>query len=151
MKEIYDNICAGRDLRANLISLKKLLKDAENRKQFRLICGEEYDVIMKCLVDADPKVRKNAAAVLGLLKAQSALDVLYDAWEAEDTLFVRSGYVAAMAALDCSEYLDAFRKRLKELEAYDAREDEGKHVAEEISALRRLLLDKEGIVKHRFT
>ncbi len=151
MNDLYEKIRSGENLRANLIELKQLLKDGQMRRQFGEICGENYDPLMKCLVDGDPKVRKNAAAILGTLKAQSALDVLYDAWEAEETLFVRPAYVAAMAGLDCGKYVPQFKKRLDELITQGAPEDEKKHILEEAAALRKLLLDKEGIEKHHFT
>lgn len=82
---------------------------------------------MKCLVDEDPKVRKNAAAILGELHCQDALDVLMDAYEEEDKLFVREAYVQALSAIDCSEYLPQLEERLQELAEYDAPEEEKKH------------------------
>ncbi len=175
LQEIYDKICSGEDLRANLIELKRRLREkageneggkadksedgkagknagaVSNADHFREICGENYDVIMKCLVDPDPKVRKNAADILGILKVQEAADVLMDAYRVEETLYVRPDYVTAMAALDCPEYLEEFHSRLDELTAYDAPENEKKHVQAEIAALRKLILKKEGIRKHTFT
>ncbi|MCD8046828.1 MAG: HEAT repeat domain-containing protein [Clostridiales bacterium] len=127
-----------------------MIKDKAGQEQFRKVCGGNYDVIMKCLVDDDPKVRKNAASVLGTLAVPEAVDVLMDAYEAEETLFVRPEYVTAMAALDCSEYLAQFYRRLDELQSYDAPENERKHIQAEISALRELLLQKEGMKKHAF-
>ncbi len=161
IQEIYARILAGEDLRASLIELKRQLKEkdsgaqrgsgAQNAALFCEICGGNYDPVMKCLADPDPKVRKNAADVLGILRVQEAADVLMDAYRVEDTLYVRPDYVNALASLDCSEYLDEFRVRLDELTAYDAPEDEKKHVQAEISALRELLLSKEGLKKHTFT
>ena len=117
IREIYDKICEGRELRPSLIELKMQLKSEENRRSFHKICGADYDVIMKCLADEDPKVRKNAAAVLGLLRVQEAADVLMDAYLAEDKLFVRPEYVKAMEGLDCSEYMKDFpcirRRKMK--------------------------------------
>ncbi|MCD8156620.1 MAG: HEAT repeat domain-containing protein [Clostridiales bacterium] len=150
MREVYGNICSGTNLRANLIELKKMIKDKAGQEQLRKVCGGNYDVIMKCLADDDPKVRKNAASVLGTLAVPEAVDVLMDAYEAEETLFVRPEYVTAMAALDCSEYLAQFYRRLDELQSYDAPENERKHIQAEISALRELLLRKEGMKKHAF-
>lgn len=150
-EELYRQISAGEGLRANLIELKKQLKEDAGPERFRQISGGDYDGIMKCLADGDPKVRKNAAAVLGMLRAPDAADVLMDAYEAEETLFVRPEYLGALAVLDCEEYLPVFRRRLEELCARDVPEDEKKHVQAEIAALRELLHQKEGLKKHPFS
>ncbi len=149
-EELYEKICAGEEVRANLIALKRALCDAETCAAFRESRGGDYDGLMKCLADPDPKARKNAADLLGLLRVQEAVDVLMDAYEAEETRYVRADYVRALSALDCGSCLDSLRERLTELEAYDAPADERKHVQEEVTALRELLLAKEGITKHRF-
>ncbi len=151
MQELYDKILAGEDLRENLIELKKCLKAEENRTAFREICADTYDVFTQCLADADPKVRKNAADILGEMEAQEALEELMRAWRAEETLFIREDYVKALAALDCEAYLDEFHARLAALRESEAPETERKHARAEAAALQALLLDKEGIKKHKFT
>jgi tRNA G10 N-methylase Trm11 len=151
IRQLYENICAGEARRANLISLKKELKSEKNRAVLKKLTGNRLDEIMKCLVDEDAKVRKNAAAILGLMHCQDALDVLMDAYTEEEQLFVKSEYVSAMAQLDCTEYLPDFHARLEALIAYDAPESEQKHIQAEIKALQELILQKEGIKKHIFT
>ncbi|MCD7980841.1 MAG: methyltransferase domain-containing protein [Clostridiales bacterium] len=150
-EEIYRRICAGENVRANLIELKSMLKEDGGREQFRAVCGDRYDVIMKCLSDDDPKVRKNAAAILGILKAPDAVDVLMDAYEAEETLFVRPEYVTALSELDCKAYLPDFHRRLETLRSSDVPEQEKKHTQAEIAALQELILKKEGQKKHKFS
>ena len=113
MRELYEKIKKGTDRRASLIALKKELKDEAKKKVFLTMTGNRLDEIMKCLVDEDPKVRKNAAAILGELHCQDALDVLMDAYEEEDKLFVREAYVQALSAIDCSEYLPQLEERLQ--------------------------------------
>ena len=127
MRELYEKIKKGTDRRASLIALKKELKDEAKKKVFLTMTGNRLDEIMKCLVDEDPKVRKNAAAILGELHCQDALDVLMDAYEEEDKLFVREAYVQALSAIDCSEYLPQLEERLQEL-----------------------ILQKKGVKKHTF-
>ncbi len=151
VREIYEKIRAGEDLRANLIELKRQLGEEETREAFRAACGDNYDVIMKCLAAADPKARKNAADILGILKVQEAADVLMDAYREEETLYVRPDYVTALAALDCSAFLEELRQRLDMLRACAVPENEKKHVQAEIRALQELLLAKEGVKKHSFT
>ena len=150
MRDLYEKIKKGTDRRASLIALKKELKDEAKKKVFLTMTGNRLDEIMKCLVDEDPKVRKNAAAILGELHCQDALEVLMDAYEEEDKLFVREAYVQALAAIDCNEYLPQLEKRLHELAAYDAPEEEKKHIQAELHALQELLLQKKGTKKHTF-
>ena len=150
MEKIYQNIRNKTDLRANLIQLKQLLKTEKGKEEFDKLSGKNYDFLMRLLVEEDPKVRKNAAEILGALHCEEALDVLYDAYEAEDTLFIRADYVNAMNMLDCRSYLEAFKKRLKELENCEAAPEEKKHIESEKKALRQLILDKEGLKKHTF-
>ena len=145
MRELYEKIKKGTDRRASLIALKKELKDEAKKKVFLTMTGNRLDEIMKCLVDEDPKVRKNAAAILGELHCQDALDVLMDAYEEEDKLFVREAYVQALSAIDCSEYLPQLEERLQELAEYDAPEEEKKHTQAELHALQELILQKKGV------
>lgn len=151
MREYYNNIREGREVRPSLAQLKGLLKTAENRARFRSICGGNYDPILKCLASEDAKVRKNAAGVIGLLGDQENADLLMDAWRAEETRFVRPAYLSALSQMDCSAYMEEFHARLDWLESYSAPEEEKKHAAEETAALRDLILRQEGLPKHKFT
>ncbi len=151
MRELYEKILAGEDLRENLIELKKCLKAEENRLAFREICGDTYDVFTECLADPDPKVRKNAVDILGEMEAQETLEDLMSAWRAEETHFIREDYVKALAALDSTAYLDEFHARLTALRESEVPETERKHARAEAAALQALLLDKEGLKKHKFT
>lgn len=150
-EEIYQNIQKKVNLRENLSRLKQLVRNQEGKKMLEDTAAGNYDCIMKCLSDEDPKVRKNAAAVLGELHCQQALDVLFDAYDTEEKRFVRPAYLQAMANMDCKEYLEYFRKRKQQLEEYQPAENEKKHIEEEIHALQELLLKKEGMPVHKFT
>ena len=68
----------------------------------------------------------------------------------KDKLFVKEAYVQALSMIDCSEYLPQLEERLQELVAYEAPEEEKKHVQSEIRALQELLLQKKGVKKHTF-
>ena len=151
IEKLYEKICKGEDRRASLSALKAEVKERTGKKRLLAAAGNNLDEIMKCLVDEDAKVRKNAAAVLGVMNWQPALDVLFDAYEEEEQLFVKAEYVRAMAALDCGEYLPELHERLEKLLSYHAPENEKKHVQAEINALQKLFVQKEGIRKHTFT
>ncbi len=148
--ELYRNIREKQELRSYVIALKQLLKEEKERETLRKLTGNSFDVIMKCLVEEDPKVRKNAVAILGIMGVEEAVDVIYDAYEAEETLFVRAEYVSALMHLDCRAYLPALKERLEELRAMDAAREESKHLREERGRLEALLLEKEGARIHRF-
>ena len=150
MRDLYEKIKRGTDRRASLIALKKELKDDAKKKVFLTMTGNRLDEIMKCLVDEDPKVRKNAATILGELHCQEALDVLMDAYEEEEKLFVKEAYVQALSMIDCSPYLPQLEERFQELVAYEAPEEEKKHIQAEIHALQELILQKKGVKKHTF-
>ena len=150
MEKLQEAIKQNKNVRQCLISLKQELKKESEKKRFQAQTKGNYEFIMKLLIHEDPKVRKNAANILGMLKCQEALEVLADAYEAEETLFVRSEYLKAMAQLECSEYLSWFHERLDVLTKKSCSVEERKHVQEEIQELQKLLLEKEGIKKHPF-
>lgn len=150
MKSLYNALVKQEKVRENLSQLKAALKKKSDQVLFEKITKGQYDFLMRYLVHEDPKVRKNAAGVLGTLRCQDALDVLWDAYEAEDTRFVRADYIKAMAQLDCKDYLPEFRKQLKTLTEIQAKVEEKKHLQEEIKELQELLLAKDEVKKHRF-
>lgn len=148
---IYKNILEKKDLRKNLIDLKMSLREKGAREELEILSGGNYDPVMRCLSEEDPKVRKNAAAVLGEIGCQEAVDVLADAWEAEDRLFVRAEYLKALGSLDCRKYVPVFQKRLEELQELSPAEGQIKHIREEMNALSGLLQKYHALEKHRFT
>ncbi len=150
MKEWYQQLCAGENVRASLIAIKKELKKDSAKKEFCALCANSFDVIMKCLVHEDPKVRKNAAAILGALKVSEAEDVLMDAYLEEGTLFVRPEYVYALAQLPGKGYVKEMQERLRLLQTTVVAEEEKKHVQEEMAALQEFLLKKDVQRKHTF-
>lgn len=150
MKSLYESLVKNENVRESLVQLKQRLKDQKEKTRFETISGKQYDFLMKLLIDEDPKVRKHVAGVLGELKCQEALDVLWDAYESENTRFVKADYVKAMARLDCKKYLREFRQKLQELTDYHPKEEEKKHVQTEIKEVQQLLLDQDKVIKHVF-
>ena len=43
IREYYEKICAGKDLRANLIALRECLKEEKNVRAFAYLLGGEFD------------------------------------------------------------------------------------------------------------
>ena len=150
MKALYDALQKKENVRESLIQLKTALKKQEAKLAFEKMTGKNYDFLMRFLIAEDPKVRKHVAGVLGGLRCQEALDVLWDAYDTEETRFVKADYIKAMAQLDCKEYLPEFRQKLAELTEKQAQVDEKKHLQEEIKAIQELLLAQDKVEKHTF-
>ncbi len=65
IKELFENISAGQDIRKSLIALKQELKQEEARIELLALLQGDFSLITELLNDPDPKVRKNAAMTLG--------------------------------------------------------------------------------------
>lgn len=151
IREFYENISRGTDVRANLIALKKEIKDEGGKRAFAYLLAGDYSKIAALLKNGDAKVRKNAALILGEMECEDMLPELWRAYQSEQQLFVRSAYVKAMAAYDCRKYLPELKKRRELLLNQPAGEMDAKHVKEELAELRTLLLKYEKEKKHVFT
>lgn len=138
------------NIRENLSLLRSEVKNEDVRKKVLARIGEG-EILMDFLGSEEPKVRKNAALLLGDLQLQQAAGSLLRAYQVEDKLFVKSSYLVALGKLDYSEYLDVFKARRDELAAMDILENEKKHIGEELRELEKLVTDVEGITRHRFT
>ena len=60
IREYYEAICNGVDVRANLIALRNALKDEKEIRAFAYLLGGDFSVLGSLLTHEDPKVRKNA-------------------------------------------------------------------------------------------
>ena len=65
VRDLYERICAGEDTRANLIQLKKEIKAGDQKRAFAYLLGGDFSRLGALLDHEDPKVRKNAALILG--------------------------------------------------------------------------------------
>lgn len=110
-----------------------------------------HPVLYAFLSSEDAKIRKNAALILGETNESGAAKALFEAYQRENTRFVKSSYLTAMNGLDIETYQDAFGKRYKELLAEVPAESEKKHRTEELHALDKLLGGLNQNKKHRFT
>lgn len=169
LRQIYENIIRGTEVRESLIFLKEGIKEESLRRRFMYLLGGDFSVLVRLLSDQDPKVRKNAALILGQTEDEDVLPDLVRAWEGEQTLFVRQAYLKAMEELDYEPILPALRRRLAEIEAAagggrpekedagpvhagdDHLWDNGKHLAEEGRILRRMLDRYQKRARHSFS
>ena len=149
MDKLLEEIKQGIDVRANLIALRKELKQATSQQAK---CVNTENALWKELLQhEDPKVRKNAALLIGDIYIQELIEDLYQAYIQEETLFVRSDYLKAMSQLDFSEYQEKLQARLKEMQQQEVAEDGQKHYREELTALQKMLLLNTRKERHTFT
>lgn len=151
IREYYGKICAGEQVRANLISLRDALKEEKNRRAFAYLLGGDFAVLCGLLKHEDPKVRRNAALILGKMESEDVLPVLFAAYKKEDTKFIRADYLKAMAEMNCTSILEELELRLETLRSTDVSTEDRKHVSEEIRVLQALVLRHQKGKKHRFT
>ncbi|NBH15457.1 RNA methyltransferase [Lachnospiraceae bacterium] len=150
IKQIYEELKMNRELRKNLIALKQELKDEKAREELLSVLRGNYSVLTDLLKDSEPKVRKNAALVLGRLKQAENAALLYEAYERETQLFVKSNYLKALAELNDLPCMPKLRQRLRELETYHPSVEEEKHIREELAALRKLTGKSDSHKRHIF-
>ena len=64
VKDIYERICSGEDVRANLLCLKEAIREEKARREFARVLSGDFRRLEKLLQDKDAKIRKNAALIL---------------------------------------------------------------------------------------
>lgn len=150
IQELYNAIRSGDEVRANLIELRRELKTEEKQRALAYLLGGDFTVFTGLLKSPDPKVRKNAALILGDMETEDVLPSLFEAYQREETLFVRADYLKAMEKLDCRPFLEALKDRQKKLLETAPAEENRKHYREELAALQALILNYERPKHHRF-
>lgn len=153
MIETIQDILGGQDVRQNLSSLRQELKEegARGLETLAAAMKENREKWLALLKDEDAKIRKNAALLIGDSGLPEFLDALYEAYERETQLFVKSSYLKALGNLDYSKYLESLKERVKKLAEKEFTPENNKHAAEELKALSELIIHAEGISRHRFT
>ncbi|MDE7434435.1 MAG: methyltransferase [Lachnospiraceae bacterium] len=149
IEELCGKLSAQHEIRASLIQLKQLVKEPDALHEWRQY-HVKHPVLFAFLQDGDPKVRKNAALLLGVTEGDAAADALYDAYCSEETLFVRSAYLIGMAGVDMSAHREELDGIYRELLAKEVPEHERKHRSEEIHALSKVLRNMTKEKCHRF-
>ena len=148
MEKILKELVEKQNIRTNLSSLRQLIKDAEQKVLLKEEVAKQEDLFLSFLQSDDAKTRKNAALLLGDIAYQNALEALYEGYQTETTLFVKASYLQAMAELDVEDKLDALKETLAQLLETEPEPENKKHVDEEIRALRKIVIQAEGIVRH---
>lgn len=152
IRETWDWILQGRDVRQNLSNLRKEIRERKCKPAVLYHIAGEEDRLVRLLADEDAKTRKNAALLMGDLGKQEFLKPLFEAYEKEKQMFVKSSYLSAIKELDYRECLDALKERLKELTLPGVEHaiENQKHIAEEIRELSSMIITMEGVRMHPF-
>ena len=131
LEQMLEMVKKDQDVRQNLIQIRQNITDESLRRNFMYLLGGDFSLLTDLLEHEDPKVRKNAALILGMTEDEDVLPALFEAWEKEETLFVREEYLKAASMLDYREYLPRLRERIRELEQMQLSEDSSGPAAEE--------------------
>ena len=150
LREIYENIVSGVEVRQNLITLKKELKQENNKMALLYYLAGQYEVLYKLLQSEDAKVRKNVVLVMGELAVPEFMDKIFDAYNKEEKLFVKPDYLVALKHFDYRTLIDSLKERLDFLVTGTFEETSMKHINEEKKLLTNMILDVEGTHKHTF-
>lgn len=152
--ELYKQLQQNTEVRRTLIAMKEALRGADGkRERSELIsfCGGDFKTLTGCLSAEDAKVRKNAALVIGELAVPKLLPALWEAYNAEQTRFVRSAYLAAMKSYDYSGLMPELKQAQARVNALEATQESRGHLQEERMLLRELIAAKESEKPHRYT
>lgn len=150
MREYYEKICAGEQVRANLIALREELKDEKAKRSFAYLLGGDFQVLCSLLKADDPKVRKNAALILGQMESEDLLPVLFDAYKNEETLFIKADYLKAISEMEYKSLVRQLEERLEQLRRMPVLPEEEKHVSAELRMLQTMVLKYKKPQMHKF-
>lgn len=139
------------NVRQNLIELKQLIRDDNQKKALAYEIAGDFSDFTVLLKDEDPKVRKNAVLILGEMECDDLADLIWDAYEAEQTMFVKADYIKSLSKCECRQLLPKLKIRLQELSEKKVTVEEEKHVRAEIFALQALVLKYNRPKHHKFT
>lgn len=151
MNNYIEAIKKREELRKNLIALRSELKEEEQRKALAYYLAGDFSVFTDLLADGDPKVRKNAVLILGDMECDDMCSLIWDAYEHEETLFVKADYIKALSRLECASYVKQMKARMEELSGKKILPQEEKHLRNEYLQLKSIVMRYERPAKHKFT
>lgn len=148
--DIYDELLEQNNVRANLSTLRKKIRDGGSSREVEEFVQANEELFFGFLGSGDAKTRKNAALLFGDLHYERARSALYESYQKEETLFVRSAYLQALSGMDAAPLLGELRGQLERLQKTVLTPENRKHVTEELRALRSILIRYDGIARHTF-
>ena len=151
----YEKIRQGGDIRKNVIALRDHLKEKIKAEDAALF-NENKALISSLLSSEDAKTRGAAARVLGLAGNDGDYAVLSEAFEQEQTRFIRPEYLKGMQDLlknsqAPEKSLEKAEKWLADLLSMDYASETRKHMLAEQLELENLLVMLDGRSKRNLT
>ena len=150
IEKLYEEILNKKDVRQALSNLRKEIKNEREKEKLIKLCKGDYKEFLALLNHEDAKTRKNAALLLGELSYQDFLEPLFQAYCAEEQLFIKSSYLQAMKSLDYRKHMDFFKNKMTELSQMQLDDGNRKHITEEMRALSDLIVEMDGVKMHPF-
>ncbi len=150
LEKLFRQIMQRENTREAISQFRAEIKEEGAFLQAKALVGDG-EQLRKLLDAEDAKVRKNAAALIGDLKLKEAAEALYAAYQKEEKLFVRPALLRALAQTNPGPYLKELHAQHALLCSRTQKEEEKKHIREELHALERLLRQEEAAERHIFT
>lgn len=132
LKEIRNN----ENLRETLIELKQHIQKDHFVEEHQ----ELKEELIKLLHHEDPKVRKNCALLVGCYPG--TVDILLDAYNNENTEYVKEAYIKGISLQDCKAVMTSLQKIQSQL----LKQEDGvsKHIQAQLKILNPLILKYQG-------
>lgn len=158
-EQIINDIESGHEVRQNLSKIRASIKDKDAYDAFAVELKGKEHILLQCLASEDAKTRKNTALLLGDLAdsitdttlTDQIVEALFNGYESEEQLFVKSAYLTGLKNYDYHKYAAQIKSYLEQLNAYVPEESEKKHILEQTHALEDLLLSIGDQKRHEFT
>lgn len=155
----WNNIKNNTQVRQSVSKIRSLIKNGNIHDEFaKLLYGNE-NVLTEQMDSDDAKTRKNTALLIGDMAdcylgndmADMLMELLYNSYKKERQLFVKPSYLTALGNFDYRTYIDKLKKDFKELEKQPGVPENKKHNDEQKRIISNMLIDIEGVKRHRFT
>ena len=145
--DYYEQIVSGIDIKTNLQQLRKALKDLPAADIPSGIAADG-ELFTGLLSNEDPKVRQNAAHILGILKIKGTEEALFSSYLQDETLYNKAAYLNALAGMDHTALDEKLLERRNELISGTYAPEMKKHIGEELHELSLIL--RPSFAKHEF-
>lgn len=150
MEKIVKEILNGISVRENLIRLKEELKEASCIDAFLTCISFDMEFFRRLLYHEDAKVRKNIIKIIGLCGLDGLAADVFDAYQKEETQFLKAEYIKVLKHWDCKPYEAELLYRLGKLKQMQGKQEWEKHTIAELRQLNEVLSGLGAVKKHQF-
>ncbi len=131
-EELIEGILGDNEVRDHLIALKNDMTDEDHLTDEAL-----YKKLVLLLDDEDPKVRKNAALLLGYYYKNNVKTLLLEGYRKEQVDFVKEAYLKGLSRQDCKPIVEDLKVIQEQLINHS--EADTKHVQAQLKVLNPLI------------